>query len=160
MGSLLLWKSEIYSITLSTLTAALVVALSLPVGYLTVRRPGALTNIIEKMCFTGFALPSIAVSLSLVFFGARIGPPLYQSILLLVIACAVLYMPTGLGAIRSSMTQISPRYEESSMTLGKNKIKSAILTNLPLMKSGILSLIHIWRCRRLLTCRSRWSPYH
>ena len=28
--------------------------------------------------------------------------------------------------------------------------------------SGIifLSLIHIWRCRRLLTCRSRWSPYH
>ena len=23
-----------------------------------------------------------------------------------------------------------------------------------------LSLIHIWRCRRLLTCRSRWSPDH
>ena len=23
-----------------------------------------------------------------------------------------------------------------------------------------LSLIHIWRCRRLLTCRSRWAPYH
>ena len=23
-----------------------------------------------------------------------------------------------------------------------------------------LSLIHIRRCRRLLTCRSRWSPYH
>ena len=23
-----------------------------------------------------------------------------------------------------------------------------------------LSLIHIWRCRRRNTCRSRWSPYH
>ena len=23
-----------------------------------------------------------------------------------------------------------------------------------------LSLIHIWRCRRSTTCRSRWSPYH
>ena len=23
-----------------------------------------------------------------------------------------------------------------------------------------LSLIHIWRCRRNLPCRSRWSPYH
>ena len=126
------------SITLSTLTAVLVVVLALPVAYLSVRRPGALTNIIEKMCFTGYALPSIAVSLSLVFFGAKIGPPLYQSLLLLVIACAVLYMPTGLGAIRSSMTQISPRYEESSMTLGKSKIKSAILTNLPLMKSGTI----------------------
>ena len=24
----------------------------------------------------------------------------------------------------------------------------------------ILSLIHIWRCRRVSECRSRWSPYH
>ena len=24
----------------------------------------------------------------------------------------------------------------------------------------LLSLIHIWRCRRLVECRSRWSPYH
>ena len=24
----------------------------------------------------------------------------------------------------------------------------------------MLSLIHIWRCRRRLRCRSRWSPYH
>ena len=27
-------------------------------------------------------------------------------------------------------------------------------------KSIILSLIHIWRCRRSTLCRSRWSPYH
>ena len=25
---------------------------------------------------------------------------------------------------------------------------------------NILSLIHIWRCRRSTLCRSRWSPYH
>ena len=24
----------------------------------------------------------------------------------------------------------------------------------------MLSLIHIWRCRRIERCRSRWSPYH
>ena len=24
----------------------------------------------------------------------------------------------------------------------------------------VLSLIHIWRCRRYAVCRSRWSPYH
>ena len=29
-----------------------------------------------------------------------------------------------------------------------------------LRSSVFLSLIHIWRCRRLLTCRSRWSPDH
>ena len=25
---------------------------------------------------------------------------------------------------------------------------------------NMLSLIHIWRCRRSTLCRSRWSPYH
>ena len=25
---------------------------------------------------------------------------------------------------------------------------------------SLLSLIHIWRCRRSTLCRSRWSPYH
>ena len=27
-------------------------------------------------------------------------------------------------------------------------------------KHHALSLIHIWRCRRIERCRSRWSPYH
>ena len=27
-------------------------------------------------------------------------------------------------------------------------------------KNIMLSLIHIWRCRRSYACRSRWSPYH
>ena len=29
-----------------------------------------------------------------------------------------------------------------------------------LLSRTTLSLIHIWRCRRRLRCRSRWSPYH
>ena len=28
------------------------------------------------------------------------------------------------------------------------------------VQGGKLSLIHIWRCRRIERCRSRWSPYH
>ena len=27
-------------------------------------------------------------------------------------------------------------------------------------EANMLSLIHIWRCRRSYACRSRWSPYH
>ena len=29
-----------------------------------------------------------------------------------------------------------------------------------LQVAHVLSLIHIWRCRRSTLCRSRWSPYH
>ena len=28
------------------------------------------------------------------------------------------------------------------------------------LQGATLSLIHIWRCRRIERCRSRWSPYH
>ena len=35
------------------------------------------------------------------------------------------------------------------------------LRNSPTILSlELLSLIHIWRCRRSTLCRSRWSPYH
>ena len=43
---------------------------------------------------------------------------------------------------------------------------SSSITSSTLIRSRIsetiqyLSLIHIWRCRRIERCRSRWSPYH
>ena len=43
------------------------------------------------------------------------------------------------------------RCEESKRIL-KNPFASRL--------AGFLSLIHIWRCRRIERCRSRWSPYH
>ena len=33
-------------------------------------------------------------------------------------------------------------------------------TDRRICRSIYLSLIHIWRCRRIERCRSRWSPYH
>eukprot|EP00826_Nyctotherus_ovalis_P021141 TRINITY_DN16768_c0_g3_i6.p1 TRINITY_DN16768_c0_g3~~TRINITY_DN16768_c0_g3_i6.p1 ORF type:complete len:279 (-),score=52.58 TRINITY_DN16768_c0_g3_i6:18-854(-) len=37
---------------------------------------------------------------------------------------------------------------------------SSAKNNVNIGRVNTLSLIHICRCRRLLTCRSRWSPYH
>ena len=34
------------------------------------------------------------------------------------------------------------------------------LTRIEVNIALLLSLIHIWRCRRDYRCRSRWSPYH
>ena len=33
-------------------------------------------------------------------------------------------------------------------------------THTAIQAVALLSLIHIWRCRRSYACRSRWSPYH
>ena len=36
----------------------------------------------------------------------------------------------------------------------------AVVFYTPICVHLLLSLIHIWRCRRSTLCRSRWSPYH
>ena len=57
--------------------------------------------------------------------------------------CIVLHLLFASREHRASCTQLANR--------SKCRARIAILT---------LSLIHIWRCRRRLRCRSRWSPYH
>ena len=39
-------------------------------------------------------------------------------------------------------------------------VTDPLLQNTSVCAYCVLSLIHIWRCRRSTLCRSRWSPYH
>ena len=45
-------------------------------------------------------------------------------------------------------------------TLTKHNSHTLLKGNFKLWYTQYLSLIHIWRCRRIERCRSRWSPYH
>ena len=50
-----------------------------------------------------------------------------------------------------------PEYNNFDQSLGHLKNKKIVYFCLFIQ---LLSLIHIWRCRRSTLCRSRWSPYH
>ena len=52
--------------------------------------------------------------------GARLGPPIYQSLALLVVAYVVLFLPQALGAGEASLRQIPPSLEEASRSLGSS----------------------------------------
>ena len=53
-----------------------------------------------------------------------------------------------------------------SRQVGEDKNRNLILLQdiqsmfCAIWTESVLSLIHIWRCRRSTLCRSRWSPYH
>ena len=59
-----------------------------------------------------------------------------------------------------STYRISPSISRDLYSLLKVFAAAYIRERLIFGSDLYLSLIHIWRCRRLLTCRSRWSPYH
>ena len=115
------------------------VVLALPVAGLAVRHAGRLSSAIERASFTGYALPGIVVALALVFFGANYAGPVYQTVWLLVFAYVVLFLPAALGAVRSTLVQISPRLEEAARGLGSRPLQVMTGVTLPLLRPGLLA---------------------
>ena len=125
------------SILVSSTTAVLVTLLVIPIGILVTRHRSKMSGYIEKICFTSYALPSIAVALSLVLIGIKIGKPIYQSHLILITGLIILFLPTGLSPIKVALLQISPLVEESARTLGRGAIHTTVSVTLPLIKRGL-----------------------
>lgn len=136
---LLLWGAARNSLYVAALAALITVAASFPIAILTVRFPGLLSTILERITFVGFALPGIAVALGLVFFGANYAPLLYQTLGLLLLAYLVLFLPAAVGATRTSLLQVSPHVEQAARSLGRSPLQVMTSVTIPLVRPGILS---------------------
>jgi iron(III) transport system permease protein len=88
--------------------AALALLLALPIAALAARYSSRWVGALESMGYLSNALPGIVVGLSLVFFSLQVLPGLYQTLVVLVFAYAVLFMPKALGTARSSIENVSP----------------------------------------------------
>lgn len=125
------------SIQTGTLSAAACIALAMPVAYLTVRYPGRLSAFVGRAIYLGYGLPGIAVALSLVFFGANYVVFLYQTLLMLIFAYTVRFIPQAVSTLRTTLLQISPRIEEASRNLGHGPLQTLRSVVLPLLHPGI-----------------------
>ena len=108
------------SVGVSLLAAGILLAVAIPLGVLLVRYPSAMARLLERGSYVGFALPGITVAIAFIFFGINVVRPLYQTLVLLLAAYIVLFLPATLGAVRSGLLQVDPRTEEAARTLGKN----------------------------------------
>jgi iron(III) transport system permease protein len=92
---------------------------------------------VEAATFAGHALPGIVVALSLVFFGVRLVPALYQEVPLLVLAYVVLFLPAAVAAVRSSVALSPPRLEEVARSLGQRPVDVLRRVTVPLAAPGV-----------------------
>ena len=128
-----------HSLVASALGAMVAVVAAWPVAVLAARHPGRLSRLVERASYTGYALPGVVVALALVFFGARVVEPIYQTRKLLVFAYVVLFLPQAVGAIRASLLQVNPSLEEASRLLGRSKAATTRAVVLPLVRPGALA---------------------
>lgn len=132
-------RPALNSVSASLMAALLTVGLALPITVMAVRFPGKLSYMTEKLAYVSAALPGIVVALAYVFVGANYAQPLYQTLPLMLVAYAVLFLPQAIGSERMSFMQIPPSLEEAGRSLGQRPLAVFRRVTLPLLRPGIVA---------------------
>jgi iron(III) transport system permease protein len=133
----LLFQASLSTLIAACLGALIALALALPVGVLSAQG-SKLGRASDKAILIVHALPGIVMGLALVSFGSSIGW-LYQSLLLLSFAYALLFMAKAVGSVRSSVDRVPKNLIEISATLGLQKSATFRRVVVPLATPGLLS---------------------
>lgn len=131
------WDAAGSSLTAASVGALATVAVALPVGILSARYAGRLSRGVTAAAYAGHSLPGIVVALSMVFFGIRVLPSLYQRLPVLVLAYVVLFLSLAIGAVHASIAQVPPGLDDVARTLGRTQLQAWREITLRLATPGI-----------------------
>ncbi len=123
----------------SSLAAIVTVLAAVPVAILTVRHRSKLAAGLESMTWATYSLPHLAVGLGFLVFSLRFVPIAYQTLTLLVIAYAAVFLPQALGAAQAALRQVGTHLEEASRTLGHSPASTFRRIVLPLIAPGLMA---------------------
>jgi len=132
------WVPIFNSIFVSVLSASLIVFFSFATAIILVRYSVTGNRLFESISYLGFVLPGIVVAISVVYFAANYAGIFYQTTALLILAYVILFFPVALGAIRSVLLQINPRFEDAAHGMSHNYYSVLMRINIPLMKPGLI----------------------
>ena len=130
-------EATITTMGVSIAAALVALALALPIAALGARYRGRWVSLVEGAGYLSNGLPGIVVGLSLVFFSLSVIPALYQTVVVLVFAYAVLFMPKALGTARASIEGVSVDLVNVARTLGASRFQAWWRVTVPLALPGI-----------------------
>jgi iron(III) transport system permease protein len=133
------WAAAFRSVGVSALAAGVAAVAVLPLAFLAGRWRRPWTVALERSAYASNALPGIVIALALVFFGARYGGVLYQTLALLVFAYVVRFFPQALAGASSALRTVSPRVEEAARGLGHRPASVFARVTVPLIAPGMLA---------------------
>lgn len=134
-----IWSAALNSVYASALAGGVTVAVAIPITVVVIRRPGFLSRIVDRVSYVGYALPGVVVAFALIFFTLRVIPVIYQSIITLVFAYMVLFLPQAIAGLRTSLVRIQPSLEETSRSLSRSPWQTFCSVTLPLIAPGVLA---------------------
>ena len=139
VGSLVDWGAVGGSLLGSSLAAALAMAAAIPVVVLAVRYRSRASAWLERSVFVAFSLPHITVAIAVVFFSVRYLGPFYQSLTVLIVVYATVFLAQATGSAKAALLQVDPAVEEASRGLGRGPWATLRSVTIPLIRPGLLA---------------------
>ena len=134
------WKLSkdafIDTIKLAAITTPLTGILAMVMSFLIVRKHNRASRLMEILGMVGMIVPGTILGYAYILqFNT---PPflLTGTFVIMIISCALRYLPLGLRSGITSLRQIDPSIEESASDLGANSAQVFIKVTLPLIKSS------------------------
>jgi iron(III) transport system permease protein len=128
------WNSAL----LSTLAATAGVFVGLPLAYLASRNPTWLNTGCLQAAYAGYVLPGPVAALAVLVLFLKVLPFLYGTVIVLIVAYVLHFLPAGLQSLEPSIQQITPNLEEASRTLGLTVRDTWRRVTLPLIRNGVI----------------------
>jgi molybdate transport system permease protein len=151
---LLIFSLETWQITLFSLAVALASTLTIlpfgiAIGWLFARKEWPLKSVVETVVLLPLVMPPVSTGLILLkIFGRRspIGQWLYERGIEIVfnwkgvlIAMAVMSFPLLVRSVRTSFSEVNPRFEQIAATLGASGLRIFLVITIPLAFRGIVA---------------------
>jgi iron(III) transport system permease protein len=132
-----LGPATLTSVGLGIGAALIALVFALPVALLVVRYKGRVSTLLERATYLSFALPDLVAAIALAYGASHYAPRLYGSIVLLLLAEAMLFVPFAIVALRATLGQIEPALEDSARSLGVGPLRAFARVTLPLARPGM-----------------------
>ena len=114
------------------------VLIGLPLAYMANRRPSWLNLGCLQAAYAGYVLPGPVAALAVLVLCLNLTPFLYGSVLVLIVAYVIHFLPAGLQSLEPALQQITPNLEEVARTLGLGVRQTWPHVTLPLMRNGFI----------------------
>ncbi len=128
------WNSAL----LATLAATVGLFVGLPLAYLASRKPTWLNTGCLQAAYAGYVLPGPVAALAVLVLCLNLMPVVYGTVIVLIIAYVVHFLPAGLQSLEPAIQQITPNLEEVARTLGLSARETVRQVTLPLIRNGII----------------------
>ncbi len=134
-------RGIINSLILAFSAATILVIATALISYLTIKARLRGAGWLDVAGIIPFALPGsvIGVSMILAWSNPPIGPTLYGTIWILLVAYLMRYMAFGLQSTRATLQQIHSSLEEAAMTAGASRLRTLKDITLPLLRPGMIA---------------------